>query len=565
MEKEQLTPASQQAAPNQVPAAGPAGLTSSLKKALKGATFEEGRQLLSPGPDATGGGRPDEVTELPASVKGRVKGDLSGVRVIQNSTLAKGKGVAAFSRGDEIHVAQGRFADGVLLHEVAHTLQQRKGRGSKEPPKGNARALAESEAEQAAAAGFVDTAALTPVPQGEYALQFGDLAGVIAGIQGKAGTAVSAQSGVFVDAAFTVDVIIPNIPGLNVSVKAGGTYTQFKSGQKELALNLGVGVKYKFAGIFNVNAYVTSGLTLKGNDLGAAFVDALKQTVYYQLEVAGVHQQFAEMYRIANEGPGLGDWAKCFIPFYGNVHAAKMIAAAGGRDNIVNAYKAFRAFFANNAAVGFEASVGFQVGGAGQAKGATGAEVALGAKVGLEDVNNNSTKGFAEVGGELEVRKGNTFVRGRVSKRWTEGGKQVLKVGFTSGFDIANNVNPYDKATKVLSTVFGDALFGAAMSQLASQKEGGNLGSFTTLANYFLDVAAMGGLHSENIASMAGLDITLQRTNGTWDKVSARLKSMTQVGTGRSSSVSVGAASVKANVSAGSFLDVSADLRKLLG
>lgn len=59
--------------------------------------------------------------------------DLSSVRVVPDSDEASHLGAEAFARGNEIHLAPGRFApddprDHLLAHEVAHVVQQAQGR-----------------------------------------------------------------------------------------------------------------------------------------------------------------------------------------------------------------------------------------------------------------------------------------------------------------------------------------------------------------------------------------------------------------------------------------------------
>lgn len=86
---------------------------------------------------ATAPGGPD-MTGMPAPVRAKMEGalgaDFSGVRVYPNSARAAELGAQAFTQGEAIHVAPGKWApetakgQELLGHELGHVVQQRAGR-----------------------------------------------------------------------------------------------------------------------------------------------------------------------------------------------------------------------------------------------------------------------------------------------------------------------------------------------------------------------------------------------------------------------------------------------------
>lgn len=75
---------------------------------------------------------------IPAGVRGKMEStmgaDFSDVRVHQNSSQASAIGAQAFARGNDVHMAPGKFnpssqsGQELLGHELAHVVQQREGR-----------------------------------------------------------------------------------------------------------------------------------------------------------------------------------------------------------------------------------------------------------------------------------------------------------------------------------------------------------------------------------------------------------------------------------------------------
>jgi len=106
----------------------------------------------------------EEKERLPASVMSAFPdADLKDVVVIRNSKKAREAGVSAFTEGNVIHVAPGEFTDETLRHEVAHYVQQKKG---KEEGVSDDKDR-EKEAEEAERSHKVSSASLGPASPGK--------------------------------------------------------------------------------------------------------------------------------------------------------------------------------------------------------------------------------------------------------------------------------------------------------------------------------------------------------------------------------------------------------------
>lgn len=76
-------------------------------------------------------GIPDEVR---TNMESAFNSDFSNVRVHTNSAQAKSIGAVAYTRGNDVHFAPGKYNPGsssgkqLLGHELAHVVQQRQGR-----------------------------------------------------------------------------------------------------------------------------------------------------------------------------------------------------------------------------------------------------------------------------------------------------------------------------------------------------------------------------------------------------------------------------------------------------
>lgn len=388
---------------------------------------------------------------------------------------------------------------------------------------------------------------------------FGVLTTLIEGLtaKAKAGAAtLEAESGKFVDASVNLDIDIPNVPGLSLSIQGEVTYELYGSGKQFLHVRSVVGVKYGLGKFFNVNAGMLQCLELTGDNLGAAFVDAVKQCAYMVLERAGVHGQFRDLVRLAKEGPSFWDYAKTLIPIYGSYEAAKIAIARFGANNIEAAYKAFVAFFKNDETVAFDASVGLQAGAGAEVKNIEGG-ITLAASMGVQDVEGKEARAYGEISGEGQISKGNNSALIRVSKRWLSSKDTVVCLSFSGTFSYSKRLDPKKRGLEILSGLLGGHAFRLTMDQIAATgQSGGKLSSVTQMAALFIDLAAASGVKGELAENLAGIDFALERRNGRFESVSARIKS----GIGTSFDIA------KAEVSAmtGSFFDVSADVQKFL-
>jgi hypothetical protein len=373
----------------------------------------------------------------------------------------------------------------------------------------------------------------------------------------RAGAAtLEAEAGQFVEAEVALDIDVPTVPGLSVSVQGEVWYERYGSGEQFLHLRSITGVKYGLGRIFNVGAGMVQRLELTGESLGAALIDAVKQCAYLMLERAGVHQQFRELERLAREGPGFWDYAKALIPVYGNYEVAKLAIARFGADNIRKAYQGFVEFFRNDESVSFDASIGVMGAGGAKAGGVEGG-LMLAASVGVEDVEGREAKAFGEVAGEGRVERGNSYALLRVAKRWYGAGQTSLSIDFWGAFAYSKGIDPKGRGVAILARVLGGQAFRMTMAQLGQAKQGGGrLTAVSQVASTFIDLAAAGGAKGEIAESMAGIELSLEQRNGRWEGVTARVKSM--VGSG------FDAGKAEVGLKVGGFWEVSGEVEKLL-
>lgn len=131
-----LTLPTHQAAP--APAAGPALAPSrghSIAQVATRAPIQA--EMAEPRPSGQHLAKAGQGQPLPAAVQAKMESafghDFSRVRVHQGST-ASSLGAVAFTRGQDIHFAPGQYSPGsrsgqqLLGHELAHVVQQAKGR-----------------------------------------------------------------------------------------------------------------------------------------------------------------------------------------------------------------------------------------------------------------------------------------------------------------------------------------------------------------------------------------------------------------------------------------------------
>ncbi len=374
------------------------------------------------------------------------------------------------------------------------------------------------------------------------------------------------RTGQFADASFKAAIPIPQVPGLSVTFGVEGSFAVDDKQQKELSVSISGGVKYALGSLFNVNGAFNEALKLKGNDLGAALVDAVKQTIYWTLEKLGVHGKFAEMVKLAKDGPGFWDYAKVLVPVYGSYQAAKLAVSQFGADKLLAAHDAFFEFFKNYGSVGFEASVGLGVGGGVKAGNVSGG-VKLEGRVGLEDVNNKKTEAFAEVAGELSGAKGNSTAEIRFGKRWREGGSKKITIDVSAALSMPKTAFGAKGAESLMREAgFLWSIISVARALNKAEKDA-KIGEVMNLFSSVLGLGSQVFGNNTNFDSLMGLDISVSETNGVWSVDKARVKTMTQIGTG--TGVTSSSLGVEANVRLGTFIDVGAvlntGLQKLAG
>ena len=356
--------------------------------------------------------------------------------------------------------------------------------------------------------------------------------------------------GEFVDVDVWVDVPIPQLPGAMGKFGLKGTYTCDKSGKKELSIAVDGGLAWELFKIVKASVRLQTALKLTGEDLGAAFVDCLKQNFLMVMQGTGVDGQVHELARLAKEGPSGWEFAKALIPIYGTWEAAKIAIAKVGKDKVLEFHAAYGVFFHNNPNVGFESSVAIvadaEIGATTKGKGT------LEGRVGLEDVDNKNAKKFAEVAGEIMLSNGNNVAKVRVAKRRREGGQDIVKLDFSGQFSVTRGIAA-QSGTRLANS---KAIFKAAKSlhsAVIGAKEGRAIPQISGVANALLAGFAALGVAGKNLDFLQGLDANLTWTNGTVSSCSARLKNMTQMGTGTGQS----AGPVEANLQIGTFIDIS--------
>lgn len=365
------------------------------------------------------------------------------------------------------------------------------------------------------------------------------------------------KTGTFADVFLRAAIPVPQVPGLSIQVSASGSFAVDSKGEQELSMTLGVGANYRLGTLFDVTADINETTMLRGADLGAALVDCIKQSAYWALQKAGVHGQFAELVRLAQQGPSFWDYAKVLIPVYGTYQTAKLAISTFGTDKIIAAHAAFREFFTNDATVGFEASMGVGAG-AGATTGDKGASGRLEARAGLEDVNNEQTRGFTELAGEVAGNLGNSSVKVRYAKRFREGGQPQISIELTSALSMPKKAFQLDGSESLMRKgSFLWSIISVGRKLHAVNKEGSTINAME-LVSSLLNLGSMVFGNTQTFDSLMGLDIKVTELDGQWNVANARIKSMNQIGVGTPTYIAGGAANVKV----GTFVDVSGVLNQ---
>ncbi len=360
------------------------------------------------------------------------------------------------------------------------------------------------------------------------------------------------ERGEFAEIEVWADVPIPQLPGAMGKLGLKGTYACTPEGKKELQLSVDAGLGWELFKIIKASVRLQTALKLTGEDLGASFVDCLKQNLLLGLQTMGVDEQVHELARLAKEGPSRWEFAKALIPIYGTWDAAKIAIARVGKDKVLEFHAAYGAFFHNNPEVGFESSVAIVGDAEGEVGHAAKVKGTLEGRVGLEDVDNKKTKKFAEVAGEVMVANGNNLAKVRVAKRRREGGQDIVKLDLGGQFSVPRSLA--NSSGGKLAEAKG--MFKAVKNVYTAvngAKEGRDIPQIAGLANAMLTTFGMMGMHSKHVDYLQGLEASFTWTNGALTTCSARLKNITQVGTGTGNAVGP----VEANVSIGTFTDVS--------
>ncbi|MCK6570548.1 hypothetical protein L6V77_05470 [Myxococcota bacterium] len=356
--------------------------------------------------------------------------------------------------------------------------------------------------------------------------------------------------GEFADVEVWVDVPIPQLPGATGKIGLKGTYTCDKAGKKELSLSVDGGLAWELFKVIRASVRLQTALKLSGDDLGAAFTDALKQNLFMVLQTSGVDNQVQELARLAKDGPSAWELAQALVPIYGTYDAAKIAIARVGKDKVLEFHRAYGAFFHNNPNVGFESSVAVvadaEIGATTKGKGT------LEGRVGLEDVDNKKAKKFAEVAGEVMVSNGNNLAKVRVAKRRREGGQDVVKLDLSGQFSVPRSLAK-DSGSRLANARGLFQSVKGLYTAVRGAQEGRDIPQISGVANALLSGFGTLGIAGKQADFLQGIEANFTWTNGTLSACTARLKNITQLGTGTGQTVGP----VEANVQLGTFTDVS--------
>ena len=395
-------------------------------------------------------------------------------------------------------------------------------------------------------------AAPKPKAGGGSSGAWGGLTGAIGGME------ASCEAGSFVEAELKVDIPIPEVPGLNVSVGGKGKY--YYSGDpkdKKLKLSASIGAKYKLLSLVEAEGKLETELELRGEDLGAAAIDAVKQTVYKMLGDKGAIAELEDWYRLAQQGPGLKDGLKTLLPVYGTYESGKILAAMTNRDAIVRNHDALLHFFDNNEKVGFTVSIGAAVGAKVGSKDKN-AGVELSARAGIDDKDNKKAEAFTEVAGKLSGQWGASSVEIEASKKM-QGGKKTVGLSLSGELDVGEYLSKGGKPANLVR----DAKLIAACQGTATAigaNSGGKIVEIGQLAGAVGDMATrMGSGLGEHGSHTLGLELSFEWEDGKFKSVEAKVEDAVGVSTAKA------IPGVEASFKVGSFVSVSGEFAAALG
>jgi hypothetical protein len=354
--------------------------------------------------------------------------------------------------------------------------------------------------------------------------------------------AATVSSGHFANVTLNVAFPVAAVPGLNITVGVQGSIATEANGQKEFNCQLSGGAQYGLGRICNVNAAVSGSLQLRGDDLGASLVDAVKQSLHVALQTAGVDSALNAGHESLNNP---------------RTRTERLIAWGVGEEFIAtfnDGYRGYFEFFRNNGAVGFEASVAISLG-AGASSGRSGASGTLEARTGIEDVNNEDAQAFAELAGQVQGNVGNSGASVRYSKRARSGGQTTVAIEVNGQLSMPRNAfSPSGQLTfmeAVRTGSFCYKIFQFARA-LHNARDGATLREGLDVASTTCNLGtAAFGTSGDLLDALMGIEVKVSQTAGVWTVERARFKSMTQAGTGTGQSVG----GVEANVQVGTFID----------
>lgn len=378
----------------------------------------------------------------------------------------------------------------------------------------------------------------------------------------KIGVGMEAEANAGLFANLSIKVEIPTeVPGLFITVELAGKYTRYPNNEKKLSVQESVGVEYEFLEIFSLAANLFLYLNLEGKDLGAAFIDALKQTTFYMLEGAGINKEFAKLAKWKDKSSGekaldlVLDYR--YGPFSSFVQLAKIYSSTASAKEIEAAYQAYLKFFKNNETVGFELGLGGEAS-AGADVGGLEATVSAQAIVGLEDVDKKKVTEFAEVAFAGEGKHNDSKLSFRLSKRWRGNGTSQIKFEFDGEF--AGNLGLKTEVIEGLREFLQAGAFTTAFTTVSDSDKEGKGGSVNMTA---LKEAVAMSLPVKTGKKKMGLSLSFTYETGhgksSW-KVEALIKVMKEF----KDEPQKGTIGPEIEVQYGTFIEISGEIQQIL-
>jgi hypothetical protein len=378
------------------------------------------------------------------------------------------------------------------------------------------------------------------------------------------------KAGIFANASLDVTVPVPDVPGLYIIIQFEGKYAHYgddKKGsvlQQELELKQTIGVKWELFDIISFEADLFQYLKLEGENLGEAFVDAVKQIAYKILIDQGIDEDFRKLATWRDlsavgkiKDLGMDIWRHPIL--FRQIQFVKLASSVVSPQEIKKAYDAYSRFFKNNDKVGFE----YGIGAAASAKAEAGgfeAQLSAEAIVGIEDSEEVKAAKFAEVAFAGGVTMHDSDLKFRFAKRWREDGSERVKLDLEGEFpglagagkQIESNVKLFLKSGACLN-----ALRATAASHKEGEDKKMDINAIAQTAAIIIPFKA--GDRKEKF----GLDISIENTmsggKSAW-KGSVRIKEMQEFKSG----MKPAGVGVEMKVKYGTFIDISAEIEAYL-